>query len=69
MKTLSLKRIRNAALCLAAAAFVGYGLNTVRPAAKPAPHYDVTHSLLLAGDGQETHGKNGGHLIRIRQMV
>jgi hypothetical protein len=70
MKTLSLKQIRNAALCLAAAVFVGYGLNTVRPAATLASHSAVTHTLLLADSGQETHGgKNGGHLIRIRQVV
>jgi hypothetical protein len=62
MKTLSLKQMRNGALCLAAIAFVGYGRNTVRPAVRPAAPLAITTHTLLADGGQETHGK--GHLIR-----
>jgi len=67
MKTLFLKQIRKAALCLAVTAIVGYGLNTVRPATIPASHAVPAHTL-LADDGQETHhGK--GHLIQIRHIA
>ena len=62
MKTLSLKQIRNAALCLVAIAFVGYGPNAVQPVVRPAAQLAVTTHTLLADGGQETHGK--GHLVR-----
>jgi hypothetical protein len=60
MKTLFLKRIRNAALCLAAAVSLGYGVNAVQTAAHPAPKSNA-HRLLA--DGVETHGggKGNGH--------
>jgi hypothetical protein len=65
MKTLSLKQIRTAALCLAAASFLVGGAHSVRTVAPPAPHAITTHTLLADG-GQETHGGKGHRTTLMR---
>jgi hypothetical protein len=68
MKTRSLKQIRNAALCLAAAVTLGYGLNAAQTVAQPAPKSAAHH---LLADGVETHGggKGNGHRSAPRLMA
>jgi hypothetical protein len=60
MKTFTLKQIRNAALCLATAAFVGSGLHVARPTHQPVVAHKVAAQTLLADGGQETHGDSHG---------